>query len=392
MHVVPPIGWKRSAGPQASLSESAVLPPPSEISKPLPVKAKAAAVAPLLPLRPAPAQIFSEIQPRAVAPLIVQVVSPSADTRPSSTIVNTVWTVVFARVKQDWMLYGGGLALGVLSGAAGLWLAVSAAQTTPSGPTDATPPGRATLAQATSAAKQMNPSADPREEMVAFKLSTADAATDPGPQSAFDASNEGGQTAANDPPGDSSLAAPSPAQAATTGEPALARPKSDAPALRLEPAPAAKSATNPAPAEPITTPATAADATAGSDEPSKTRPMATIDPTSVGTAASGRAGRSLSVSEIEERLSSTELPTVQFVQVPLAQFVEFIGDLTTLRITIDDESLKAVGKRRQSPLSIKLTDTTAGKALGAGLKSLGLTCIARDGQLVVTAKGQGTDK
>ena len=38
------------------------------------------------------------------------------------------------------------------------------------------------------------------------------------------------------------------------------------------------------------------------------------------------------------------------------------------------------------------TKTTAGKALGAGLKSLGLTCVARDGKLVVTTpQGRNAD-
>ena len=42
------------------------------------------------------------------------------------------------------------------------------------------------------------------------------------------------------------------------------------------------------------------------------------------------------------------LPTVEFAKVPLAQFVEFIGDFTNLPITIDERALRAIGKGHQA--------------------------------------------
>ncbi|MBI3837197.1 MAG: hypothetical protein HY288_04590 [Planctomycetia bacterium] len=385
VHVVPPVGWKRSTGPQEALAESAKRPSPGEISKSRLAKDKAAVVVPPLPVRAAPAPIPAEIQPHAV----VTAVRPLPPARPSPSAADTVWTAAIARVKQDWMLYSGGLAAGVLLGAAGFWLAVSTAKTTPPATPGESPRAQAMLAPATPVAKQASPPPAQRDQMVALKPSTVDEANDPGPPSAPVASEELGEPAANALSHESSVIAETPAQDAATSEPALALPKPVAPALKLDPAPAPNSAAESAPSDRTIEPATAADATGAPDEPSKIRPMATIDPTSTGTAASERAGGSLSVAEIEARLSSSELSTVQFVQVPLSQFVEFIGDLTALKITIDDEALKAVGKGRQSPLSVKLTKTTAGKALSAGLKSLGLTCVARDGKLVITTKPPG---
>ncbi len=92
----------------------------------------------------------------------------------------------------------------------------------------------------------------------------------------------------------------------------------------------------------------------------------------------------LSKSEIDERLS-TSISSVQFVNVPLSQFVGFVADLANLPIVIDDAGLARAGKARATKVTVKLTAVTARDALDAALASLDLTCVVREGKLVVTA-------
>jgi hypothetical protein len=96
------------------------------------------------------------------------------------------------------------------------------------------------------------------------------------------------------------------------------------------------------------------------------------------------AVRRLSAEEIDERLGGM-LPNVKFVKVSLAQFVTFIGDFAGIAISIDDDALATLGKQRQSPVTVKLTDTTAAEALRAAITPLGLTSVARGGRLLVTS-------
>jgi len=129
-------------------------------------------------------------------------------------------------------------------------------------------------------------------------------------------------------------------------------------------------------------PVTAADDLAAVDENSE-QPGAPSDESAVKhDPADAPATHTLSRTEIEERLSQ-ELPTVRFAKVPLAQFVDFIADFSALPITIDDEGLKSVGKTRQTRISVNLSHITANEALRSAIAPLGLTCVVREGKLVV---------
>ncbi len=78
------------------------------------------------------------------------------------------------------------------------------------------------------------------------------------------------------------------------------------------------------------------------------------------------------------------MPTVSFVKVPLAQFVDFIADLTNLTITFDERAIKSLDKGRLTPVTVKLVDTTAGDALRSAVAKLGLSYAARDGKIVIS--------
>jgi hypothetical protein len=384
VHVVPPIGWKRSTGPLPALAESAIQQPPSEISKPLRAKIKAAAGAPPLPVRRGPAVNPSDGQPHAVARSIASPVSPVPLAGAPARISNPFWAAVAARVPRAWKLYGGGSAVGVLLGIAGLWLAVGTADVAPPAVSEESLTARQSVSQAAPASRPMNAPPAEREAVVALKPSSFDVPANRDPQLTPAVADEPHEPAATRLLHESSVVAPTAAQAAASNESADARSKAGQPALKLDPAPSRNLATSPPSSDPGAEPPTAADAIAGADEPAKIRPMAALDPVSAVAPESEGIGRSPTAAQIEERLSSTALPSVKFVQAPLAEFVEFIGDLAGLKITVDDEALAAVGKGRKSPVSVKLANTTAAKALGTGLKSLGLTLVTRDGKLVVT--------
>ena len=70
----------------------------------------------------------------------------------------------------------------------------------------------------------------------------------------------------------------------------------------------------------------------------------------------------LSAAEVDQRLA-IELPKVKFRKVPLAQFVDFIGELAALPIAIDDEGLARAGHKRSVAVTVELSDTTARDAL-----------------------------
>ncbi len=95
----------------------------------------------------------------------------------------------------------------------------------------------------------------------------------------------------------------------------------------------------------------------------------------------------LSRDEINERLSIS-LAQVEFAGVPLAQFAAFIADVSGVPVTLDEAALTKAGKGRRTPITVKLTETTAGEALRAAVKRAGLSVAIRDGRIVVTRAGE----
>jgi len=158
-----------------------------------------------------------------------------------------------------------------------------------------------------------------------------------------------------------------------------ARPTALAPAagptVKLEPAPA--SAT---PAEKPN--ASDADAPSQVDGPVPEQPRIGAVPDRPGQSP-GATPRLLSKSEIEDRLAQP-LPTIEFSKTTLISFVDFMQDLTGVSITIDEASLAKAGRNRQSPLSLKLSETTAGDALRAAAERLGLQVAVHSGKIVIT--------
>jgi hypothetical protein len=351
-----------------------------QVARARPTNTTAAPVSPPQVPLPAPQTAKAAGVPanRVEAPIPAQV---AVATAPSLAAPAGFGSAAVARMKQDWMLLGGALSGGVLLGAA-IWLAVWSR--TPVVPLAAHDPPAAhvPLVQAPDAVARevadrqpVERSTSPTEEVIERQPSTgAIEGPDAAPHAEAPLQQPAPKQAVNDLPLDhqgadgSSTSTPAP-----TGQPTPS-------AIKLDPIVAAGEAVAEGDADSPSQGTTAAD-----DAPAIENPAGGAKPNaSAGNPPGARPPRSLSQADIDERLAGA-LPTVQFVKVPLAQFVEFIADFTNVPISIDERSLEAIGKKRQTPVTVKLTDTTAGDALRTALARLGLTCATRDGKLVVTA-------
>jgi hypothetical protein len=85
----------------------------------------------------------------------------------------------------------------------------------------------------------------------------------------------------------------------------------------------------------------------------------------------------------QQRLA-LRLPSVDIPPTRLGEVLDFVSQLTNVRINLDVEALADVGVTPESKVSAQLTDTTAGELLDALLAQWGLGYIAQDGQLLVT--------
>ena len=86
--------------------------------------------------------------------------------------------------------------------------------------------------------------------------------------------------------------------------------------------------------------------------------------------------------DVEARLADP-LPAIDSPGVPLADFLEILSSLSTVPITLDPQGLALVGASAESPVSLKLDNTTVGQALAEGVKTLRLEHAVQDDQVIV---------
>lgn len=75
---------------------------------------------------------------------------------------------------------------------------------------------------------------------------------------------------------------------------------------------------------------------------------------------------------------------IDFVEISLADFVEFMSQLSTLEITLDLAGLAEAGVTPERKLSLRQTNTTVREALEAGLAELELSYTVQEGKLIVS--------
>ena len=71
--------------------------------------------------------------------------------------------------------------------------------------------------------------------------------------------------------------------------------------------------------------------------------------------------------------------------VPLGQAVGDLAAMSTLPVAFDPDALQELGVTLHDPVTIKLADTTVGKALEAIAASCKLACVAETGQVLITS-------
>jgi outer membrane biosynthesis protein TonB len=364
VQVVPPVDWKRSQSAAAVVAAPVTSAPASQ-PQPATKPAAAAAIAPpKLPARPA-TQPSDQALPKTTSPAPAPAAGAPAGSRAA------------AHGNPEWFVWGGTLLAGIAFGL-GAWFAfawLTAPDSVPSVAVvdDNMPPARVENQQQGVVPERTpmapNPDAAPKAEKNETNGSDPQPAESAGPAAEVPKTAD----AVND--------TPPPVAEKVTDEPKAAEPAEERPSgIRLDPVKKTPSVAE----QPDVSPSSVANEPFAADD-SPPAPAKPAKPAADATSAADAATvPQLTGEEIDERLGGP-LPSVSFAKVPLAQFVEFIGDFSGLVIAIDDASLAKVGKKRQTPVTIKLSDTTAREALRAAVSSLGLTCVVRNGQLVVVA-------
>ncbi len=419
VQVIPPVDWKPSGAATSgaatsgaaaigglSVADSAPEIPVSAAARPAPAAEVATKKTP--PDLPQRSDATAAAEPPAatptepVLPVAAAADPPAANTEPvEPTAPETAnaqsWSSQWAaRLRADGLLLAGGLSAGAIVGAT-IWFVVARSTVAP--PANVAPAAPVAVASAKSDATVSEPAPNPPVPVKA---------TEPASHDDADQNSAAGALVADsvDPP----VKKPVPAtatEAASSKAPAETKSTTDAapddgtssvapsepaptprpqPALRLDPAaaPAASSAALDPLVESILGPASSGDsppstgdADALADEPLDNPPK--DDAVAV----------SLTQDDVDAAMA-VELGEVKFVGVSLAQFVEFVGDVTALKISVDDAALARQGKNRTMPLSVHLRDTTAADALGAALSPLGLTYELRGNRVFVTVADAGS--
>ncbi len=426
VHVVPPVSWKGGESPSVG-AESAVAETPASAETALPSAPEAAPTAlskkssmvasdavpaaaepPALPSGAA-AESSQRAEPTALPPEAAVTLHGAA---PSSEVA---WhEALLARAKQDWPMLTGGLTAGVVMGAS-VWFVLGPTgnstdqaafggnePTTVASANDTTTP---TVQQSEESGEPSGSNEvsqpDASENIVA---ASALPATEANESDARDRSAVPTPTEVSPEPPDATISPVAddvdepvvsdavPPSDEVSDEPALETPTSaeptqptvaDAkPSIKLDPESPPPGPSDSPLADPfdlnapgVAPPPSFADAPSAQDEPQETETPAEAPPDDA-----------LSEETVDDRMGVI-LHEVNFVSVPLGQFVAFVGDVTTLPIMIDDGALAAAGKKRTMPVTVHLSDTTAQDALRAALAPLGLTYEVRGKRLFVTVAG-----
>lgn len=91
-------------------------------------------------------------------------------------------------------------------------------------------------------------------------------------------------------------------------------------------------------------------------------------------------------SETEERIHAAldDEQTVDFVEVPLEEAVEFLGEASSVPFFVDQRALEEIGLSPDTPVSIRLNNTTLRSVLRLMLRDLDLTYLIKDDVMHIT--------
>jgi hypothetical protein len=358
VQVVPPVGWKRPGSDSAS-SELPTVAAASASAPQAPAKKAAAVIPPALPSR-GTTVAEAETAPARDAPAAAVPASASSGRL----------APIAASMKQDWLMWTGGLVAGVVLGA-GVWTVVTMQTPAPAVVAKATAaaqpdPAMNAVAPATPAAAEPPPSASP--------------AVEPQPDVGLPPVAEAPPAAATETP-----TPPTEPEAPANVEPEAVK---SPPAAELEAQPSLK-------LEPVSPPDTGFDASSevagdtavpsAADAAPAAADVPLDDPSPVAPTPPAKAP-ALSSAEIEQRLA-IRLTAVEFPGVSLAQFATFIEDVAGVRVVVDEAALQEAGLGRRTKITLRLQDVTAGEALRTAMLRAGLSyAVSQDGKIVIGPK------
>ena len=84
------------------------------------------------------------------------------------------------------------------------------------------------------------------------------------------------------------------------------------------------------------------------------------------------------VDQLAVPIESIDLPAM-----PIGEFVNLVSGMAAVPIKLDAKVLGEVGLSSRSTVTVQASDTTVGKLLADVLKEHQLTCVERDGTLIV---------
>lgn len=91
--------------------------------------------------------------------------------------------------------------------------------------------------------------------------------------------------------------------------------------------------------------------------------------------------------DVQTRLADP-IPEIQLPDIPLIQAVELLMAMSTVPISFDPDAMQELGATLHDPVTVKLSQTTVGKALEAIVSSRKLAHVIDNGQVLVTSPAE----
>jgi len=94
--------------------------------------------------------------------------------------------------------------------------------------------------------------------------------------------------------------------------------------------------------------------------------------------------------DAEARLAD-KIPQISLREMPLAEAVGLLAELSGVPITFDAEALSRLGVTARDPITVELSQATIGQALQQVVARRGLATVVEDGQVLITTEPGGHD-
>lgn len=94
--------------------------------------------------------------------------------------------------------------------------------------------------------------------------------------------------------------------------------------------------------------------------------------------------------DAEARLAG-KIPEIALREMPLAEAVDLLAELSGVPITFDPEALSRLGVTVRDPITVEFSEATIGEVLQQVVGNRGLAAVVEDGQVLVTVQPDGRE-